>query len=170
MDKQIVTTLLIIAAVVCFVAAFQAIYPAVARSSDAMVSASRASSDRMRTDIQIIHAAGELDGDGVWHDVNSDGDFDVFVWVKNTGTITVPAPEQCDLFLGPEGAFVRVPHQKDAQGAYPHWTLELVTGSRWEPTGTLKITVHYAATLARGRYYVKLVTTNGRSAETYLSM
>jgi archaellum component FlaG (FlaF/FlaG flagellin family) len=170
MDKQIVTTLLIIAAVVCFALAFEAIYPAVVRSSDAMVSASRATSDRLRTDIQIIHAAGELDASGLWHDVDGDGSFGVFVWAKNTGSLSISAPSSCDLFFGHEGNFLRVLHEDDAQGSYPYWTYSLENGSRWEPTGTIRITIHHTTVLASGRYFVKVVTPNGRTVETFFGM
>ena len=83
MDKQITTALLIMAAVITFAMAFQAVYPAVIRSSDALVSAGRLSSDRLKTDIRIIHASGELDASGVWRDTNGDGDFDVFLSALN---------------------------------------------------------------------------------------
>lgn len=170
MDKQIVTTLLIVAAVVCFALAFQAVFPAVLRSSDAMVSAGRVASDRLRTDIALIHVTGELDAQGLWRDVNSDGDMDVFLWVKNTGSLSIAAVESCDVFFGPEGAFDRVPHEGSAKGAYPYWTYELTKGDRWEPTTTLEITVHHALALPAGRYYVKVVTGNGCAVESFFSM
>ena len=170
MDKQIVTTLLIMAAVITFAMAFQAVYPAVLRSSDALVSAGRTSSDQLKTAVQVIHAAGELDASGTWQDTNSDGDFDVFIWAKHTGSMTISAPETCDLFLGPEGAWLRVPHQNHAAGSYPFWTYTLDSGTRWEPTHTVEITVHHAVTLPGGRYHAKLVTTNGRMAEFTFGM
>ncbi len=170
MDKQIITTLLIMAAVITFAMAFNAVYPAVMRSSDALVSAGRLSSEQLKTEIQIIHAAGELDATGLWRDTNSDGDMDVFIWAKNTGSMTVSAPASCDLFLGPEGSWERIPHQEHAEGRYPYWTYALEGTTRWEPTGTITITVHYPEAIASGRYYAKLVTANGRAAEFLFGM
>lgn len=170
MDKQIVTTLLIMAAVVTFAMAFQAIYPAVMRSSDAMVSAGRSASDRLKTDVQVIHAGGELDADGLWQDVNGDGDFDLYIWIKNVGSLSIAAPEAGDLFLGPEGNVRRVPHATQAGGDLPHWTYTVEGAERWDPSATLMITVHYGQTLSRGRYSVKYVTTNGLSSEYSLGM
>lgn len=170
MDKQIVTTLLIMAAVVTFAMAFQAIYPAVLQSSDAMVSAGRVASDRLKTDIQVIHATGELDADGLWQDVNGDGDFDLFIWIKNVGSLSIPAPEAGDLFVGLEGNMARVPHESLAEGQHPYWTYAIEGATRWEPTSTIKITVHHATTLVPGRYVCKYVTTNGLSSESYFGM
>jgi len=53
-DKQIITALLIVAAIVCFGMAFNAVYPAVVRSGDALVSMGRTTSDRFKTDITIL--------------------------------------------------------------------------------------------------------------------
>ncbi len=170
MDKQIITTLLIIAAVVCFGVAFNAVYPAVLSGSDALVSLGRATGDRLKTDITILHAAGELDADGMWQDTNGDGDLNVFVWVKNTGSLRITAVQSGDLFLGPEGDFARIPHESEAEGAYPYWAFEIENGTEWNPTRTVKISVHYNTTLSSQRYYLKVSTPNGCVAETFFSM
>jgi len=130
----------------------------------------RTTSDRFKTDITILHVAGELDADGLWQDVNGDGDFSVFIWVKNSGSLRIGAVHSGDLFLGPEGDFARIPHQDQAQGAYPYWTAEVENGTDWDPAGTLKITVHYDTTLSSERYFVKVSTPNGCVAETYFGL
>lgn len=170
MDKVVVTSFTIIAAIVCAVVLFQAVYPAVARGSDAIAVAQSRVGERLRSQVSLVHTTSELDGLGTWQDVNSNGLFDVFVWAKNLGELRVEAIESCDLFFGPEGNFQRIPDQAEAGGNYPYWTYELENGDHWDPTRTLKITVHFSSLLASDRYFVKLVLPNGVSDDQYLSM
>ena len=170
MENSIVTAFAIIAAVVCAVLVFNAIYPAVVSSGDAMTSMGRTMSDRLKSQVQVIHAAGELDTDHLWEDINGDGDFDVFLWVKNTGSLRIAAVESCDIFFGPEGNFSRIPHRSVAGGSYPYWTWEIENGSNWDPTVTIKITIHYSSLLSSERYFAKIVIPNGISDEYYFSM
>lgn len=170
MDKSIVTALMMTVAVICALVLFKAVYPAIVRGGDAMISAEARVSKRLKTQVEIIHAAGELDGDGNWQDVNGDDDFDAFFWVKNVGSITISAVDSCDLFFGQEGNFARIPYESEAGGSYPYWTWEMENGSRWEPTRTLKISVHHLVTLSSGRYFVKIVTPEGVADEAFFSM
>lgn len=100
MDKAITTILLTIAGVVSVMVIMNAIYPALGRSTSAVIDAAGTAGERIRSQLSIIHAAGELDTSGVWDDTNADGNFDVFIWVKNVGTSRVLGIERLDLFLG----------------------------------------------------------------------
>src|SRR5262249_48087701 len=115
-------------------------------------------------------AVGELDQNHSWQDTNGDGDFNVFIWSKNIGTTRIAALNQVDLFFGPEGNFVRIPQRQEANGSYPYWEWKVENGSNWDPTATLKITIHNNTPLPSGRYFVKLVLPNGLSTEYYLSL
>lgn len=169
MDKAIMTTFLIIMSMVMGVLLFNAAYPAIVESNDAMSSMTSRANDRLRSQIAIIHATGELDGSGWWQDINGDGDFDIFAWVKNIGSTRITAVDQTDVFFGPEGNFARIPHQSVATG-YPYWSWQLENSSQWTPTATLKITVHYGVPLATDRYYFKVITPNGVSDEYLFSL
>ncbi|MEA3407810.1 MAG: hypothetical protein U9R48_07000 [Chloroflexota bacterium] len=170
MEKSIITALMIVAAIICTVIMFKAIYPAIVRSSGAVVSAERRVSRRMQSEIEIIHAAGELDADGTWQDVNGDGYFNVFVWVKNVGDLRISAVASCDLFFGPEGNFVRIPFEEEAKGSCPYWTWEIENGTDWDPTRTLKITIHFDSTLSSGRYFLRVTTPAGVADDLYFGM
>ncbi|MCA9969373.1 MAG: hypothetical protein KC425_04110 [Anaerolineales bacterium] len=170
MDKAIITTLLIVISMVTGVLLFNAAYPAVIESSDAMASMTNRADERLQSQIAIIHATGELDSTGWWQDTNSNGQFDVFVWVKNVGSTRITAIEQTDLFFGPEGNFTRIPHQSQAGGAYPNWDWQVENAADWSPTATLKITIHYGAPLATGRYFLKTTTPNAISDDHFFSM
>lgn len=170
MDKTITTVFLIIASVITSVMVFNAVYPSVLSSSDALVGRGARIEERMRSQIEVIHAVGELDDTASWQDTNSDGDFDVFVWAKNVGSLHIAAVSRLDIFFGPEGNFMRIPHVDAAGGLYPYWEWSVENDTGWNPTATLKITIHYASVLASDRYFVKVVLPNGLSDSLFFSM
>lgn len=170
MDKTITTTFMIIVSIVAAVMVFNAILPAVTRSRDAMVTMRSRLDDRIKSQITIIHAAGELDQNALWQDTNNNGRFDVFVWVKNVGAVRIPAVERLDLFFGPEGNFVRIPHKDEVAGSFPHWEWQIENDSAWDPSATLNITIHFTAALEANRYFLKVVLPNGVSHTYYFSM
>ncbi|MAU02005.1 MAG: hypothetical protein CL608_33130 [Anaerolineaceae bacterium] len=169
MDKTIVTTFLIIISMITAVLLFNAVYPAVIDSSDAMISMAGRADQRLKSQVEIIHATGELDSDGWWQDSNSDGDFDMLIWVKNVGSTRIVPIEGSDVFFGPEGDFVRIPHQSESTG-YPYWTAVIENAADWSPTATAKIIIHFGAALAPGRYFVKVIIPNGVSDEYTFSL
>lgn len=155
MDKIVVTSLLIIAGVVAAVILYNAVYPAVADSSDALTRRQKQIDERLQSQIEIIHAAprGAI-SDQAW------------VWVKNVGSQRISAIESCDVFFGPEGDFSRL----DCGNGDGEWQYEVENGSEWNPSATLKISVDYTEELSEGtRYYVKVTTPNGVSDEYYFS-
>ena len=170
MDKAITTALFIIISLIMALMLFNSAYPAIMQGGDAIAGMAYRSEESMNSQIAIIHAAGELDHSGWWQDTNGNGSFDVFIWVKNTGTSRITALDQIDLFFGPEGNFTRIPHESVAGGSTPYWSWTVEDGGDWTPTATLRITVHYGMALSSGRYYAKVTTPNGVSDSYYLSM
>ena len=168
MDKVITTALLIVVGMVLAVVLFNSAYPAVTDSGQAISVMAGRADDRLKSQIVIIHVAGEKDG-GWWQDVNGNGYFDVFAWVKNVGTTRIFPLQAMDVFFGPEGDFVRIPEASQAGQSYPRWTGQVENGSEWTPTATLKITVSYAQPLPAGRYYIKVTAPNGVFADDYAS-
>jgi len=149
-DKVITTTFLIIVSVVCAVLVFNAVYPAVIQSSHAMVSMKSRVDDRLKSQIEIIHATGKTT------------DSNAFVWVKNVGSLRIAPVESCDVFFGPEGNFSRLSYGGG-------WSYDVENDNQWNPTATLKITI--TSTISSGtRYFVKVVTPNGISDEDYFSI
>jgi hypothetical protein len=99
LDKTIVTALLVMAGVISAVFIFNSIYPAIVQSNDAMTSMERRMDDRLKSHIQIIHAAKSGSA--------------TLVWVKNVGSLRIVPVEACDIFFGAEGNFVRIPYGAD---------------------------------------------------------
>lgn len=170
MDKPIISTFMLIVGIVLTTLLFNIVYPTIKESSQALVNMKARIDQRMKTDIVIVHVASELDAQGNWQDINGDGDFDVFVWVKNVGSLRITAINRLDVFYGQEGAFYRVPYVDDAGGTYPYWTWAIENDTEWNPTATLRITVHDSAIPARGRYIVKVALPVGVSAEAFFGM
>lgn len=170
MDKAITTIFMIIASIITSVMVFNAVFPAITRSRDTLVTMRGRMDERIKSQIEIVHAAGELNQNAAWQDTNSDGNFDVFVWVKNVGAVRIPAVEKIDVFFGPEGNFARIPYQGEANGAYPNWEWHLENDDYWNPTATLRITINFSTLLSSQRYFLKIVLPNGVSDTYYFSM
>jgi archaellum component FlaG (FlaF/FlaG flagellin family) len=170
MDKAVITSIFIAVGMILALMLFNVAYPAALEGSDAVNSMSNRVAERMRTQMQIIHATSELDADGVWQDANSNGVFEVTFWVKNVGETRITALETLDIFFGKEGNFERIPHQSIVSGTYPRWNETIETDTEWVPTGTLRITIQYSAALAEGRYYFKLSLPNGVTDEYFLGI
>ncbi len=170
MDKVITTTFMIIASVVTTVMVFNGVFPAILRSRDTMAVMRGRMDERIKSQITVIHAAGELDSSAIWQDSNGNGNFDVFVWVKNVGALRIAAVDRIDLFFGPEGNFARIPSKVDAGGVYPYWEWEVENDSYWNPTATLKLTIKFSSILAAERYFIKVVIPSGMADVYYFSL
>ena len=144
------------------------VYPAIARTSSSVVQISDMMGDRIETQISIVYATGELNSGGTWVDTDSDGYFDVTVWVKNVGSSRILDPTQMDVFFGPEGGLARIPYVDDTAG-YPRWSYTLENGTEWTSTVTLKISIHYSSALTTGTYIVKIVTPSSAADELTFS-
>ena len=158
MDKAVTTALLIIAGVVCMIFVFNSVYPMVNRSSQAMVSMAEKVDERMKSRINIVHAA------------NTANRTSVYLWAKNVGTQRITTIDDCDLFFGQETDFEHIPYVDDAEGGYPQWDYSLENDTEWKTSATLKITITYSSDPGAGTYYSKFIIPNGIYDEYYFSM
>lgn len=170
MDKVLSTVLLVVAAIITVILVINAVYPAVGMTNSALTSASARAADMVKSRMNIIHATGELDSNGVWQDTNSDGYFNILVWAKNTGTTTIDDMESGDIFVGSEEDWVRVPHSMFASGNVPNWNYKIENASEWRQASTIQIKINYSEPLPQGSYRVKIIIPNGISDEYYFSM
>ena len=170
MDKTITTALLIIISMIMALMLFNSAYPAIVEGGGAIANLAYRAEDRMRTRIAMLHIAGELDSSGTWQDCNMNGEFDVFIWVKNIGSTRLVGFEQVDVFFGPEANFTRIPHENQAAGSYPYWTATVEGSTDWIPTATLRITVHYATPLSSGRHFIRISTPNGVTVDDFVGL
>lgn len=143
--------MLVVAGVVSAVFVFNAIFPAITQSSDAMMSMERRADERLKTQIQVVHAAQTGSN--------------VVVWVKNVGSVHIAGVDSSDLFFGPQGNYTRIPYGVGT----PNWQYVVENDTEWNPTATIRITIFGYTPLTSGRYFVKLVLPNGISDEFYFS-
>ena len=158
MDKAVTTALLIIAGVVCMIFVFNSVYPMISRSSSAMVSMTEKIDDRMKSRINIVHAANSADRQTV------------YIWVKNVGSSRIVSIEESDVFFGQTDNFSRIPYVDDAGGAYPRWAYGIENDTEWKTGATVNITISYDVDPGAGTYFIKMVIPNGISDEYYFSM
>jgi len=137
---------------------FNSVYPMVNRSSQAMVSMAEQVDERMKSRINIVHAA------------NSANRTYIYLWVKNVGTQRIVDVDESDLFLGPSDNFSRIPYFEDAGGVFPQWDYNLENDTEWQTSATLKVTITYAIDPGTGTYFTKFIIPNGISDEFYFSM
>jgi hypothetical protein len=170
MEKTIVTAFMVVISVIVSVMVYNTVYPAAVEGSTSLRNMRARMDDRIQSQITVVHAVGEIDQNGSWQDTNGDGDFSVIIWSKNIGASRISAINQVDLFFGPDGNFSRIAHLDESGGSYPYWEWEVENGSNWDPTSTLKLTLHYSSPLPRGRYFIKLVLPNGVTTEYFFSL
>ena len=137
---------------------FNSVYPMINRSSQAMVSMAEQVDERMKSRINIVHAA------------NSSNRTSVYLWVKNVGTQRIVAIEESDLFFGLEDNFERIPYVADAVGSEPRWTFTLENDTEWQTSATIKITITYSSDPGAGTYFAKFIIPNGISDDFYFSL
>jgi hypothetical protein len=137
---------------------FNSVYPMVNRSSQAMVSMAEQVDQRMKSRINIVHAA------------NSANRTSVYLWIKNVGTQRIVSVEESDLFFGQETNFERIPYTAEVEKTYPQWEYSLENDTEWQMSATLKITITYSGDPGAGTYFAKFIIPNGISDEYYFSM
>ncbi len=158
MEKAITTALLIIAGVICMIFVFNSVYPMINRSSSAMVSMADTIDERMKSRINIVHAA------------NTANRTSVYLWVKNVGSTRIVDIDETDIFFGQETDFERISYVDDAGGGYPRWSYILENDTQWLTSATVKITISYDSDPGAGTYFAKIVIPIGISDEYYFSM
>ena len=158
MDKAVTTALLIIAGVICMIFVFNSVYPMLNRSSAAMVSMSETIDDRMKSRINIVHAANSADR------------HNVYVWVKNVGSSRIVAVNESDVFFGQSDNFTRIPYVDDAGGSYPRWSYGIENDTEWKNGATVNITISHDVDPGAATYFLKMIIPNGISDEYFFSM
>jgi archaeal flagellar protein FlaG len=148
-----VTLLLIIGGVVCCMVVINAIFPAIMESTGAIADATGKIDDRIRCKVEII-------------EMSNSGN-DVYVWIKNVGASRIGGINSSDVFFGPEGNFARIPYGETG-AAMPYWNYTIESGTTWQPTATVKLTIHLPSTPS-GSYYFKVVLPNGISDQDIYS-
>ena len=149
MEKAISSALLIIASVVASMALINAVLPAANKSSGALLMANSEAADRIRTDIEIVHASGNATTNKIT------------VWVKNIGTKNIVPVTSSDIIVTTPSDVIRLPY--DAGCSNECWNFSIEEGgSDWTKAATVKFTLSTA--VVTGVYNVKISVVNAVSA------
>ena len=149
MSQAITTSLLIIASIVAALALINSVIPAMGKSASALAMANSATADRIRTDIEIIHATGD------------EGNDVITVWVKNVGTKKIVPITSSDIILTTPTTVASLPYVNGCSSEC--WDYALEGGaSDWSRAVTVKFTLKTSVTT--GVYTVKISSPNAASA------
>ncbi len=150
MEKAITTSLLIIASIVAAMALINSVIPAMGKSASALATANSSTADRIRTDIEIIHATGD------------DGNEVITIWVKNVGTKKIVPITSIDIILTTPSTVVSIPYVSGCSVA-DCWDYALEGGaSDWSRAVTVKFTLETPITT--GVYTIRISSPNAASA------
>ena len=148
MEKAITTSLLIIASIVAAMALINAVIPAMGKSASALAMANSTTANRIRTDIEIIHATGD-DSANV-----------ITVWVKNVGTKIINPITASDIILTTPTTVGSLPYVSGCSSECWDYTLE-GGATDWNQAATVKFTLKTAVTT--GVYTVRISSPNAAS-------
>ena len=149
MEKVITTALLMIASVIAATALINAVLPAANKSSGALLSANSVAADRIKTDIEIVHASG------------NDTSNKITMWVKNIGTKNIVPISASDVILTTPSDVLRLPYVSGCSSECGDYFVE-DSGSDWKQSVTVKFTLSTSVTT--GVYTITLSVVNAVSA------
>ena len=90
MDKVIVTALLLIGSVTAALVVMMSVGPSISQASQSLVETNRDTSERIKTDVEIIAVAADSAGTTI------------DVWIKNVGVVPIYAIEKMWFKIGNE--------------------------------------------------------------------
>ena len=149
MQGVITTALLLIASVIAATALINAVLPAANKSSGALLAANSVAADRIRTDIEIVHASG------------NDTSNKITLWVKNIGTKNIVPISASDVILTTPSDILRLPYVSGCSSECWDYLVE-DSGSDWKQSVTVKFTLSTSVTT--GVYSITLSVVNAVSA------
>ena len=159
-ESVITVSIITVACVVCATMLISALYPAMDRASSSAIVTAEAMGDRITTAIEIIEKAKD-----------SSDSSKCYIWIKNTGSVTIEGIDSADLFFGETGEFTRMSYSDPLSAK--SWNYDLLGGDgddRWDPKETLEINITDTISIETGEYYyVKIILYNGESAEDVFS-
>ena len=149
MEKAITSALLIIASIIAAMALINAVLPAANKSSGALLMANAVAADRIKTDIEIVHASG------------NDTSNKITLWVKNIGTKNIVPISASDVILTTPSDILRLPYVSGCSSECWDYSVE-DSGSDWKQSVTVKFTL--STSVSTGVYSITISVVNAVSA------
>ena len=156
MGNAITTAILVIAGTIAAAALVNAVLPAMGKGSGALMAANSEAANRVRTDVEIIHAVGDTTADTVT------------VWVKNIGTHVIKPVTASDVILTTPTTVKRLPYVSGCASECWDYVIE-ESATDWSWTETVKFTLKITS-VTTGTYTITISTFNGISATKYFTV
>ena len=80
------------------------LFPSITRTGNAIAKDRDGFVQQTSEHITLINGFSELDATATWQDTDSDTYFDVWMWVKNTGSKTITPFDDVDVFVHSSGS------------------------------------------------------------------
>lgn len=154
-SEAVSTAILIIAGVIVATAIASAIYSQASLMGSAMRTVLKASEDRIRTEVRIVHLAVNSSG-GISH---------LLVFVKNTGSRGVSSAElsRSDMYIGSSTCSDAYLYSSEPVGGRPTWSFSIIDVDRdgvWSPGETAVVRI-FNSTAINPPICAKIVLPNG---------
>ena len=162
MAQDVITTaILIIASIIAVVVLVNAVYPALFMTTGSISSTSSLASDRVKSDVRVVMA-------------NSPNSTALQLWVKNIGSIRVPASRinYTDVYYGDKGSMERA-SPNPSSGLWWGSSLDDSNGDgHWDTGETLEMTIYDpgATRFTAGDHQIKLVLYNAAGFEDTITI
>ena len=150
MQGVISTALLLIASVIAATALINAVLPAANKSSGALLAANSVAADRIKTDIEIVHASGNETSDKIT------------LWVKNIGPKNIAPISASDLILTTPSDILRLSYVSGCSSGDCWDYFVEDSGSDWKQSVTVKFIL--STTVTTGVYSITISVVNAVSA------
>ena len=155
MGSSITAAMLVIASIIASLAVINAVLPATGKSASALVTANKTASERIKTDIAIVHASGNAASD------------QVTVWVKNIGTQIIRPVNSSDVILTTPTSVIRLPYAASCTSECWNYSIE-GGGADWIQAVTVKFTIKTSVDI--GNYNVSVAVANAVEADKDFSI
>lgn len=169
MEKPLSMMLLTVGGFIAAAILLATVFPSVVGTGNAIAADRASTSMQSLQDISVVNTLAELDSSGAWEDTDSDTYFDIWVWVKNTGSTTIEDISNLDVFIHGAGTSERIPHADDTAG-YPRWSASVIGNGTWIESSTLAINIHYSSAITAGRFQVEAVTSQGADSLRFFEL
>jgi len=161
-SETFTTAIFLITAIVAAAILVNAFFPVIYSATSTFTESSQSTDERLRTDIKIVNAYTESDGDSK-------------IWIKNIGSMRVADTDisSSDVYFGVPGNFDYLIYTTDSTPASGEWNYTIredagTPNEYWDSGETLEIALTGdAASLTTGEYaYFQFVLPNGVSDST----
>lgn len=160
-SESFTTAIFLITAIVAAAILVNAFFPVIYSATSTFTESSHSTDERLRTDVKIVNAYAESDGDAK-------------VWIKNVGSLRIADTDisSSDVYFGIPGGFEYMVYTEGTPSS-GNWTYDIreestTSNEYWDSGETLEITLATASsTFSTGDYaYFQFVLPNGVSAST----